>query len=34
MEALNREYHNLNELLMPESEVRLLTELGKGIGVY
>ena len=34
MEALKREYHNLNELLIPESEIRLLTELGKGIAIY
>ena len=31
LEALKKEYHNLNDLLIPESEIRLLTELGKGI---
>ena len=34
IEALKKEYQDLNDLLIPESEIRLLTELGKGIDIY
>ena len=34
IEALKKGYHDLKDLLIPESEIRLLTELGKGIDTY